>query len=1538
MNNCYSSGAVSGNANIGGVAGFLDTDAYLSNCYSTGSVSGLSDTGGLVGGVNGTNIFTSYWNIETSGQLTSAAGEGRTTAEMAYPFAANTYVGWDWDSTWAADLDHSVNNGYPYLQWMALPSEYYPPENLIALDSGSSVILNWSVPLTGNPDSYQVWRLQPGQESEEGSWTLVSGMVTDTTSTDPQWGYQADGNYLWAVKASYGAGVFSQAAFSNMLVKENLFADIAVNLSSVNQELSLSDSSQIELVISNNGTAPLIWTAQINSLREAGLSIFPSEGTIPPSYNQSCLLSFSPADTTGTYVYEIRINSNDPDTPLLTIPATYQVYSPMAYIPDDNFRLAINETLGQPADYQPTIADLNGITGILYAPEKNISSIEGAQHLINIQALYLMINQISDLSPLANLTNLHTLYLVSNQISDLSHLQNLTNLQYLYLGSNQIQDLSPLSDLTNLLQLPLNSNLINDLSPLRNLTNLQQLLLNGNQISDLSPLQNLTNMQILWLQNNQISDLNPLRNLTDLQQLPLNNNEISDLSPLVNLLNLTSLNLDSNPLSKESMLLTQSWSLPYVAYEYTAIAPCYPFPTRNSTGVFLDTDLQWQANFNYDIVSYEVWLGTSPDDLSYLGVGIAVADTLFSYSPVLTPYTNYYWQIRAVTATQTIHSGLWHFSTQGTLSGNVDRNLVVVEIGEGTWCTYCVGSALGAEDLLAYEHPVAIINNHYYDSFTNTGSTARNNYYEVTGYPTAYFDGLNASVGGNVATSMYSTYLPKVISRMSVQSSYQISATGSKAGNTISLNALVEKPGALSYGEVVLHCVITESDIDYSWFSQTQVHSVNRLMVPDQNGTAINLATGEWVSVPLSFTWDSQWNMDNAEIVLFVQNNSTKEIMQGIKYPVRDFVPVLLPPTNLVATDQDSEVLLSWNSPLGGTPDSYQVWRLQPGQEIYEDSWALVSDAVTDTMAIDPLWQDMAAGTYKWAVRATYPSGSSAAVFSNELIKANGFAGGSGTEADPYQVATAEHLNNVRNHLDAHFIQTANISLDFSPWNVGSGWLPIGDDTSPFTGFYNGNSVHISDIYINRSESDFQGLFGVIQNAQISNLNVIRANVSGYNWSGIIVGRAYDSSIISCASDGFISGEGGSIGNLAGRLDGSQISGSLSYGDVYGAGYSVGGMVGRLDNSQMSNCFAQCYVTGSGYLGGLAGFSLNGSLISTSYSNGSVSSTENYAGGVTGYCQNSAISSSYSLSSVSGNDYIGGLAGVALSATITDCFTVGSVSGLLYVGGMVGFNAGSSTAVQSYWNTTISELTTSALGEGRTTDEMTYPFAGNTYLGWDWNETWVADVDFSQNSGYPYLQWQSTAFHLIPPSNLTAAYDVDFGAVLLNWDAPPSTPLSYRIYRAQNGLVTDLVFLTEVTAIAFGDASGTESAVYAVTAVYLDGESAYSNYAWASRMQPVETTLSIDQPTGNVILRWDLLRDADSYYLYYTADPYAPFPEAWNGPISITDNQYIDSLAQCRFYKVMANMNRSRAKSTLNRHIVDEPQSLQPFTPGTKRR
>jgi hypothetical protein len=227
------------------------------------------------------------------------------------------------------------------------------------------------------------------------------------------------------------------------------------------------------------------------------------------------------------------------------------------------------------------------------------------------------------------------------------------------------------------------------------------------------------------------------------------------------------------------------------------------------------------------------------------------------------------------------------------------RNLVVVEIGTGTWCQYCPGAAMGADDLISNSHPVAIIENHNGDTYANTYSNARNTYYGITGYPTAEFDGLNPSVGGSNSQSMYGTYLPKVNARMAVASHYTISATGFMDGNNINIQAVVSKPEADTNTNVVLHCAITESHINQSWQGQNHLNFVNRLMLPNQNGTAVSLSTGGTQTVNLTGNFQSAWNINTCEVVLFLQNTSTKEVLQGVKYTLPGLLGV-----NPVSVDQ----------------------------------------------------------------------------------------------------------------------------------------------------------------------------------------------------------------------------------------------------------------------------------------------------------------------------------------------------------------------------------------------------------------------------------------------------------------------------------------------------------------------------------------------------------------------------------------------------------------------------------------------------------
>ncbi len=225
----------------------------------------------------------------------------------------------------------------------------------------------------------------------------------------------------------------------------------------------------------------------------------------------------------------------------------------------------------------------------------------------------------------------------------------------------------------------------------------------------------------------------------------------------------------------------------------------------------------------------------------------------------------------------------------------IDRNRVVVEIGTGTWCTYCPGAAMGADDLVANGDPVAIIENHNGDNYANVYSNARNSYYGVSGYPTAFFDGGSSVVGGSHSSSMYSSYLPKVNARMNVPSSFICELYGSHSGAAYNMVAKIYKVAEYTGPDPVYHLCVTESDIQVAWQGQTELNFVNRLMVPNQNGTTISFADSDTVTLNLSFTMGN-WAIAHVEFVGFLQRNDTKEVLQGMKVPAFFLPPPPMPP------------------------------------------------------------------------------------------------------------------------------------------------------------------------------------------------------------------------------------------------------------------------------------------------------------------------------------------------------------------------------------------------------------------------------------------------------------------------------------------------------------------------------------------------------------------------------------------------------------------------------------------------------------------
>lgn len=288
------------------------------------------------------------------------------------------------------------------------------------------------------------------------------------------------------------------------------------------------------------------------------------------------------------------------------------------------------------------------------------------------------------------------------------------------------------------------------------------------------------------------------------------------------------------------------------------------------------------------------------------------------------------------------------------------------------------------------------------------------------------------------------------------------------------------------------------------------------------------------------------------------------------------------------------------------------------------------------------------------------------------------FEAGNGTETDPYIIATATQLDEVRNFPSACFELSKDIDLSSYLNSNSSGWTPIKD----FTGKFDGKKHTIKGLWISLSSIDNVGLFANIQGSSDNK----RASVS----------------------------------NLFVNISKKGITG----------GNRVGGICGNLSYGNIENCMVTGDISGGGYVGGIVGCNsdnyYNSSIISQCASSGNIIANSGSVGGILAY-QNGAcsIENCYSIANVkTEGPYYSEAYGIGGSAE--NCYFAGTISGanINYV-----YPIGSNT--NSYYDSEKTKI--SGKSGALTTKEMKQQAS---FQGWDFDKIWT----IQEGVDYPKLR------------------------------------------------------------------------------------------------------------------------------------------------------------------------------------------------------
>ena len=210
-------------------------------------------------------------------------------------------------------------------------------------------------------------------------------------------------------------------------------------------------------------------------------------------------------------------------------------------------------------------------------------------------------------------------------------------------------------------------------------------------------------------------------------------------------------------------------------------------------------------------------------------------------------------------------------------------------------------------------------------------------------------------------------------------------------------------------------------------------------------------------------------------------------------------------------------------------------------------------------------------------------------------------------------------------------------------------WTPIGKDNSnSFQGTLDGNNKIISNL-AKINESDYAGLFGLIKNGSVQNLQIeipkTELNTTSAGFVGALVGYITNGQITNCSVKGK---------NITSETSSSQLI--------------VGGLIGQIISSNITDCSSSVNVKATHAeasclaAGGIGGINLDASLTNCHYS-GSVMAVDerkkgtpnSYAGGITGASDLQAIG------------------GQSKTSTISQCTASVNISAGAYAGGIVGY-------------------------------------------------------------------------------------------------------------------------------------------------------------------------------------------------------------------------------------------------------------------------
>jgi hypothetical protein len=438
--------------------------------------------------------------------------------------------------------------------------------------------------------------------------------------------------------------------------------------------------------------------------------------------------------------------------------------------------------------------------------------------------------------------------------------------------------------------------------------------------------------------------------------------------------------------------------------------------------------------------------------------------------------------------------------------------------------------------------------------------------------------------------------------------------------STISATQYVRADVGFSYE------IVHPSDADIRYIGSDNAADGLRVLRADSSNSSVSLEFGKW------------------------SGNQTKTYTAAFGIVNEEMFPVLIRDVSVVMHDGAADYMQIW---LHAHEDMYaadeavgdSVFMWDRGVDPNDDTWILGAgnqDSSDAGFGLTPWDSDSrvryGSGTssvgavqtvsdFVWVqIFLVVPGGAFAGSIAGSIVF--DFSTDILDESDVKKIFTIEDLDAMRYDVSADYVlmndldfydddSYDNALVNKSKFISGEGWMRVGSWGSEFTGSFNGQGFTISHLYSNRPGVSFQGLFGRVDNATVSNVTMNNVTLVGHMYVGGLVGDANYAVLLNCFTSGSIQATGNFVGGLAGRIIDGVVSQCYSTVSLSSSASLIGGLIGVMDNGVIKNCYAQGSVNGTGHhVGGLLGGN-PGVLVLNCYATGSVV-TDGSGGGLVG--------------------------------------------------------------------------------------------------------------------------------------------------------------------------------------------------------------------------------------------------------------------------------------------------------------------------------